>query len=307
MRIAIAFFTLLTLSSCLVSKKKFDLQEAMASKLGADLNDCNQKLALTENELEDLKKNHDLLSKKYNTLNGDQDALKAKQDKLNKDYELAQKQYDDLRKRMDDIGKSSSSEKEKLRIALMEKEKALEEREKRIKDLESLIARKDEAVSALRKKIADALMGFNSSELTVTEKNGKVYVSLSDKLLFKTGSTAVDEKGKQAIVKLAEVLNKQPEIDILVEGHTDSKEYINPKGEIKNNWDLSVMRATSVTQILLNDGAVDAKRITPTGHAAIFPVESNETAEGRAKNRRIEIVLSPDLKEIFKILDNSNQ
>ncbi len=306
MRIAIAFITLLTLSSCLVSKKKFDLQEAMASKLGTDLSNCNQKLALTENELEDLKKKHDALAKQYSSLTGEQGDLKLKQDKLTKDYELAQKQYDELRKRMDDMGKTSSSEKEKLRIALMEKEKALEDREKRIKDLESLMSKKDEAVSALRKKIADALMGFNSSELTVTEKNGKVYVSLSDKLLFKTGSTSVDDKGKQAIVKLAEVLNKQPEIDILIEGHTDNKEYINPKGEIKNNWDLSVMRATSVTQILLNEGAVDAKRITPAGHAAAFPVESNETAEGRAKNRRIEIVLSPDLKEIFKILDNTN-
>jgi chemotaxis protein MotB len=193
-----------------------------------------------------------------------------------------------------------------LRIALNEKEKALEEREKRIRDLEDLIKKKEEAVSALRKKIADALKGFNSSELTVSEKDGKVYVSLSDKLLFKTGSFQVDDKGKSAIVQLSEVLNKQLEIGIVVEGHTDNKAYINPKGDIKNNWDLSVMRATSVTDILINDGGVDPKRITPSGHAEFFPIETNDTSEGRAKNRRIEIVLSPDLKEIFRILEGSN-
>ncbi len=294
------------LSSCLVSKKNFDAQKDLASKLESKLNDCEESLKKAN---EDLTNTKSLLSKSTSDigdLNNELITNKKSLDKVKKELDLTQGQYDDLRKRMEEMGKSSNSEREKLRIALNEKEKALEEREKRIRDLEDLIKKKEEAVSALRKKIADALKGFNSSELTVSEKDGKVYVSLSDKLLFKTGSFQVDDKGKSAIVQLSEVLNKQLEIGIVVEGHTDNKAYINPKGDIKNNWDLSVMRATSVTDILINDGGVDPKRITPSGHAEFFPIETNDTSEGRAKNRRIEIVLSPDLKEIFRILEGSN-
>jgi chemotaxis protein MotB len=139
----------------------------------------------------------------------------------------------------------------------------------------------------------------------VTQKDGKVYVSLSDKLLFKSGSFAVDEKGKTAIVKVAEVMNKLTDVTLVVEGHTDNKQYTAAKGEVKNNWDLSAMRAAAVTAIVVNEGKLDAKRVVAEGHSEYYPVESNETTEGRSKNRRIELVLSPDLKEIFKILDTA--
>lgn len=298
---------LMSLSSCLVSKKKFDAERALSDKYAAQLKDCNGQLQSTQDSLNSFKNANGDLQTKLDKLNTDIESLDRQYKKAKSDYIAEQAQCEALRSRIEDLGKTSSSEREKLSLALAEKEKALAEREKRINDLESLIAKKDEAVASLKKKISDALTGFNSSELTVTQKDGKVYVSLSDKLLFKSGSFSVDEKGKQAIVKVSEVLNKQTEIGIVIEGHTDNKHYINPKGEIKNNWDLSVMRATSVTEIMINEGAVDAKRITAAGHGEFFPVESNETAEGRSKNRRIEIVLSPDLKEIFQILDNTVQ
>jgi chemotaxis protein MotB len=307
MRLLLAITAMLTLSSCLVSKKKFDAQTVLANKYQNELKDCKTNKEAVEASLADLTSKHDGLRGLYEKLTSAHDDLSIKHNKLTKEFEEEQAQYENLKNRLDELGKSSVSEKEKLRLALMEKEKALDEREKRIKDLEALISKKEDAVRALKKKIADALIGFNSSELTVTQKDGKVYVSLSDKLLFKTGSFEVDQKGKQAIVKLSEVLNRQTEIGIVVEGHTDSKQYINPKGEIKNNWDLSVMRATAVADIMINDGKVEAKRVTPSGHAEFFPVEPNDTPEGRAKNRRIEIVLSPDLKEIFDILENTGR
>jgi chemotaxis protein MotB len=307
MRILLVVTALLTFSSCLVSKKKFDAQTALANKYQNELKDCQKGKETVEASLADMTSKHDGLRGIYEKLVSENEDLELKHEKLLKEFEEEQAQYENLKDRLDELGKSSVSEKEKLRLALMEKEKALDEREKRIKDLENLISKKDDAVRALKKKISDALVGFNSSELTVTQKDGKVYVSLSDKLLFKTGSFDVDQKGKQAIVKLSEVLNRQTEIGIVVEGHTDNKQYINPKGEIKNNWDLSVMRATAVAGIMINDGKVEAKRVTPSGHAEFFPIESNETPEGRAKNRRIEIVLSPDLKEIFDILDSAGK
>lgn len=297
----------LSLSSCLVSKKKFDAERALNEKYAADLKDCNDKFRVAKDSLNYLKGKYSDLQNQHNKASVQSDEYERLYNRAKKELAEEQQQCEILRKRIDELGKTTSTEREKLGLQLAEKEKALADREKRIKDLEALISKKDQAVAALKKKISDALTGFNSDELTVTQKDGKVYVSLSDKLLFKTGSFTVDDKGKQAIVKVSEVLNKQTEIGIVIEGHTDNKKYLNPKGDIKNNWDLSVMRATSVTEIMINEGKVEPSRITPAGHAEFFPVEGNETPEGRSKNRRIEIVLSPDLKEIFSILESGSQ
>lgn len=300
----------LTLSSCLVSKKKLDEQAGLASKFLAERNDCQERLQKTANLL-------DSLGNVYNQLLKDTTQSGEEIRNLKRQKNDVEKQYADLRKRYDDLLSKATDEKSKLSDALREKEKelnakakelddlarALSAKQQRIDELESLIAKKDEAVNSLKKRIADALIGFNSDELTVTQKDGKVYVSLSDKLLFKSGSYNVDVRGKQALSKLAEVLNKQTDIGIMVEGHTDNKPYRSPDGNIKNNWDLSVMRASSVTEILVGENKVDPKRVTAAGHGEFFPVETNDTPEGRSKNRRIEVVLSPDLREIFKILD----
>ena len=167
-----------------------------------------------------------------------------------------------------------------------------------------LLPEKDSAVQALKKKLTDALLGFNNSELSVSVRDGKVYVSMSDKLLFGTGSFSVDSRGKEALKKIAEVLNKQSDINIAIEGHTDSIPYITKTtGPINSNWDLSVMRASTVTKLLVEDYHVSPFRISPVGRSRFSPVDSNQNPEGRARNRRIEVVLEPDMKAIFDILN----
>jgi chemotaxis protein MotB len=310
----------LSLSSCLVSKKKYDEQEALAKKLQNEKRDCGEKLDKANQDIQNLNDQLKKLNDEIEDLKGKNLSLTEKSNRLAKANEDANKLYEDLKNEYQALSKTSSKDKERLSLALADKEATLNqkeselkklsdqlaEREKRVKDLESLMAKKDAALADLKKKITDALTGFNSDELKVTQKDGKVYVSLSDKLLFKTGSFAVDEKGKSAIVKVAEVLNKLTDVTIVVEGHTDNKQYTIAKGEVKNNWDLSAMRAASVTNIIVNEGHLDPTRVVAEGHSEFYPVESNETAEGRSKNRRIELVLSPDLKEIFKILETAN-
>lgn len=180
----------------------------------------------------------------------------------------------------------------------------LEQRSHRMQELEEALKQKDEAVKQLRQKVMDALLGFNNKGLTIQEKNGKVYVSLDEQLLFKTGQWDVDPKGQQALSDLAEVLAQNPDINVLVEGHTDNVP-MRGSGMVKDNWDLSVMRATAVTRILLKNKAIEPKRITSAGRGEFFPIDEASTPEARQKNRRTEIILTPRLDEIFRILENN--
>jgi chemotaxis protein MotB len=184
---------------------------------------------------------------------------------------------------------------------LKKKEELLADREQNLHDLQAKLNRQDSITKALNDVIRKALLGFKSDELSVEVKNGKVYVSMSDKLLFKSGSADVESKGKDALKVLAEVLNKNTDIDILVEGHTDSDPI--KSAVFKDNWDLSVVRATSIVRILTEDYNVSPKRVTAAGRGEFFPKATNKTAEGKAKNRRTEIILSPKLDEIMKLLD----
>jgi len=177
----------------------------------------------------------------------------------------------------------------------------LKKREQRLKEVEDVLRKRDEASNKLKEKLQEALLGFTKSGLTVEMKNGKVYVSLTDKLLFPSGSIVIDEKGKQALSQLAKVLKEQPEIIIAVEGHTDSQK-INNLGQIKDNWDLSVLRSTSVVRFLTETEKVPGIRLTATGKGEFQPLEANTTPEGRSKNRRIEIVLSPKLDELYNLI-----
>ena len=166
--------------------------------------------------------------------------------------------------------------------------------------LQQKMSAQNAKVQNLLSSVKDALLGFNSDELTVTEKNGKVYVAMSDKLLFQSGSAKVDKRGKEALAKLAEVLNKQNDIDVYIEGHTDSKP-INT-AQFKDNWDLSVIRATSVVRILTKDYGVNPLQIQPCGRGEFMPVADNETADGRSKNRRTEIIMAPKLDKLMQML-----
>ena len=197
------------------------------------------------------------------------------------------------------------TEQEKLNALLNQKKNELNERERTINELQQMINAQNEKVRKLLSSVKDALLGFSSDELTVREKDGKVYVAMSDKLLFQSGSARLDKRGEEALGKLAEVLNKQTDIDVFIEGHTDNKP-INTV-QFKDNWDLSVIRATSVVRILIKNYNVNPLQIQPSGRGEYMPVDDNETAEGRSKNRRTEIIMAPKLDKLFQTLQSTEE
>ncbi len=178
----------------------------------------------------------------------------------------------------------------------------LEARNTRLLEMENMLYRKDSLMNALKTTVSNALLGFEGKGLTVTQRNGKVYVSLDEKLLFSSGSTVVDPNGERALRQLAGALATNPDISIMIEGHTDDVPF--RKGSsIKDNWDLSVMRATAIVRILQSAADIDPERITVAGRGEYLPVDSADTPEARRKNRRTEIILSPNLDELYKILE----
>ena len=195
---------------------------------------------------------------------------------------------------------SNLSEQEKLNMLLKEKMEKLAEREATINKLQAEVDAQNARLQSLLNSVKDALLGFSSDELTVTEKNGKIYVAMSDKLLFESGSAQVNKQGKEALGKLAEVLKKQHDIDVFIEGHTDNKPI--KTVQFKDNWDLSVVRATSVVRILTKDYGVNPLQILPCGRGEFMPVDNNESVEGRAHNRRTEIIMAPKLYKLMDIL-----
>lgn len=234
-------------------------------------------------------------------------ALMADTTKLGGQLRKAQSDYKALNQEYESLSSTSDMQLSKLNEDLKNKSKELEkketllkEREQKLKEMQSVIARQDSLVNGLNTIVKNALLGFNPDELTVEMKNGKVYVSMSDKLLFKSGSADVESKGKDALKKLAEVLNKNTEVDILIEGHTDNVPI--KTAVYKDNWDLSAARATSVVRLLTDDYKIEPKRLTASGKGEFFPVASNQNTEGKAKNRRTEIILSPKLDELFKLI-----
>ncbi len=240
----------------------------------------------------------------YRSLDSTYNELLARYNELNRKHKALQTDYTEMNQRYTDLLKSSLSKTEQLNLALKQKEDMLSAREKRLIELESIIRRQDSITNALNEIVKRALLSFNSEELTVEMKNGKVYVSLSDKLLFKSASADIEEKGQEAIKKLAEVLNKNADIDVLIEGHTDNvplRSTIN----FKDNWDLSTERAANIVRILSDVSKVNPKRLTAAGRSEYMPKMSNETPEGRAKNRRTEIILTPKLDELYKLIDKN--
>lgn len=183
-------------------------------------------------------------------------------------------------------------------------QKQLEEEQQRLWEMRRLLDQQRQSVENLRKKMADALTGFNSNELTVFVKNGKVYVSLQENLLFPSGSAVVNPKGKEALGVLADVLNLNPDINVMIEGHTDS---VPIKGRYEDNWALSTARATAIVRILTDTYRVDPVRVTASGRSKYEPLDSNETPEGRQRNRRTEIILAPKLDELMRLLETPVQ
>ena len=270
------FLTILLCTSC-VTKKKFMLAElaATASKdsLQGLLTDCrntgNQMSVQNKNLMRDTTKMGNSIRQYQSMLN------------------------------------VNMTEQEKLNALLNQKKNELNERECTINELQQMINAQNEKVRKLLSSVKDALLGFSSDELTVREKDGKVYVAMSDKLLFQSGSARLDKRGEEALGKLAEVLNKQTDIDVFIEGHTDNKP-INTV-QFKDNWDLSVIRATSVVRILIKNYNVNPLQIQPSGRGEYMPVDDNETAEGRSKNRRTEIIMAPKLDKLFQMLQSTEE
>ncbi len=266
-----------------------ELQSKIEKQL-KDIKDLSAKLNETSQSLEDSGSANQKLKQINSELESQLSSLKTgSSEEIARLMEKLQQAQSDLQKR-EDILKSAQAE--------------LEQRSVRLKELEVALQQKDDAVKQLRQKVMDALLGFNNKGLTIQEKNGKVYVSLDEQLLFKTGQWEVDPKGQQALSNLAEVLGQNADINVLVEGHTDDVP-MRGAGSVKDNWDLSVLRATAVSRILLKNKAVEPKRITAAGRGEFFPIDEAKTPEARQKNRRTEIILTPRLDEIFKILENN--
>ncbi len=312
------FITLIFLITSCVSSKKYNQLSGNyleSEKTVQSLKEQNQALQVKNTELES----------KVERLIAENKNLTTKGEELSQNLQLsnsANKQLkqinDELEEQMKSLKAGSSAEIAHLMEKLQETQTDLQKREdilrlaqaeleqrtQRLKELELVLQQKDEAVKQLRQKVMDALLGFNNKGLTIQEKNGKVYVSLDEQLLFKTGQWEVDPKGQQALASLADVLSQNPEINVLVEGHTDNVP-MRGSGSVKDNWDLSVMRATAVTRILLKNKGIEPKRITSAGRGEFFPIDEDKTPEARQKNRRTEIILTPRLDEIFKILENN--
>jgi len=240
----------------------------------------------------------DSLQNRTTSLEAEVSALQSDTARLHHEIAEARRKYGDLNDNYNTLNNNYNASSSKVSQLSAD----LQKREARLKEVEDILHKQDAASQALKDKLQQALLGFQQSGLTVEVRNGKVYVSLTDKLLFPSGSIVIDEKGKQALQQLAAVLNKEPDINIAVEGHTDDKKVIN-LGQIKDNWDLSVLRATSVTRYLTETENVDPHRLTATGKSQYQPIDPANSDEARAKNRRIEIVLTPKLDELYNLIN----
>ena len=313
------FIVLLLISACVPAKKYKDLLER--EKV------CSEELSKfkkSSGEYEALSKDLQIkfanASRDLSKLIQDTTALGSKYRLLLRDYGIIDGEYKSLQKSFDKLKNLSAREtaelqnqleaknnelqiKEdallKLDQELKEKQRLLIEREKRVNELEEAIRKKEAAVQLLKAKVANALRGFENKGLSVVQKNGKIYVSLEAKLLFKSGSTFVDEEGVRALVELGKALESEKDLEIIVEGHTDTDK-LNSSSSPKNNWELSVLRATSVVQILLNNSNMTPSQIMAGGRGEFLPVDESD----KAKNRLIEVIISPNLNELFEIISN---
>lgn len=270
-----------------------------AGKIGSKFISKKYKTALEKernsykDEISGLKNDTTELNKKLRTLQKDLNNLQNEKNELSEKY---QEQINSNLSKNEQLSNALKAKTDELKL----REKELNDKEQKLKELYTKINKQDSITNALSNTIKNALLGFNSDELSVEMKNNKIYVSLSDKLLFKSGSANIENKGKDALKKLGEIILKNTEIDILIEGHTDNVPIKNDK--YRDNWDLSVARATSIVRILSDDYKVPPARLTAAGRGEFFPKASNETSEGKAKNRRTEIILAPKLDELFKII-----
>lgn len=313
-KILILSFIISVSSSC-VSSKIYKELDGKYTSLKNDYDSLSTQNEAVISERNNLQNQLDQLQKEYDSLLSDRNALQQELTALQKKYNALDESYSALEQNSskeiaDNVQKNrellAQLEAKELALAaendrLLKLEADMQERSQRIAELEALIASKDQAMRDLKNAISSALTAFEGKGLTVEQRNGKVYVSMENKLLFKSGSWAIGSEGRVAIEQLGSVLADNPEIAVLIEGHTDNDPF-SSGGPIENNWDLSTKRATSIVQILSENARINPESLTAAGRGEYAPIASNDTKEGKAKNRRIEVVLTPKLDEISKLL-----
>ena len=328
-RISLIILSVFLISSCItpkvynelldkheIAKKNLTKNEKLILELRENLDDKERDITNLNTLVEQLRKdsialNNDLVScqKKYDDLSTTYDLLTSKSsrymaEKAKETKELLSQletTQSELFAKEDQLNKSTLELEEKER-KLLDSQNELELRSLRVAELEAIINRKDSMVTALKQKISKALIGLEGDGLTIEQRNGKVYISLEEDLLFASGKYEINQTGKQALDKLSDALSYQKDLEILVEGHTDSIP-LSGKGLVKDNWDLSVMRATSVVKRLTSNTNLDPTQLIAAGRSEFVPISSNLTSEGRGENRRIEMILSPNLDDLFKLLE----
>jgi len=309
---------IVALSTSCVSKKIYnDLENKFAElkKENRSLADSNEDLTKSKNQLEADKSK---LQSEYDKLKAERDKLLADFTASDKNLKTLQASYNALEKDSNEALTANINKNRELLAKLEAKEKSmaaeqerlnklkaeLDASSKRLSELEAYIAAKDASMKKLKETLSKSLKAFEGKGLTVEQRNGKVYVSMENKLLFGTGSWAVGAEGKTAVVAVGKVLADNPDISVLIEGHTDDDKILgNIGGGIENNWDLSTKRATAIVNILSENKGVKKDNLTAAGRGEFAPLISNDTPEGKAKNRRIEIILTPKLDEISKMLE----
>ncbi|WP_074978261.1 OmpA family protein [Zhouia amylolytica] len=308
---------LIAMASSCVSSKVYNDLESRYAKLRQERNEL-------ANENQELESTNNKLNNGVRVLQEAYEKVVAERDQLRQDYEATKSQLTKLQESYDALEKQSSSaiaensrKNRELLTQLEEKERVLAEeqarleqlkseldsRSQRVNELEGLIASKDAAMRQLKDAISKALLDFEGKGLTVEQRDGKVYVSMENKLLFQSGSWAVGSEGQRAVRQLASVLAQNPEINILIEGHTDNVPY-RGNGSLDDNWDLSTKRATAIVRLLVKNTGIDPNNLTAAGRGEYAPVASNSTVDGKAKNRRIEVVLTPKLDEVTRLLND---
>ena len=305
---------LFVFSSCIVSKKKFDNLLAQKVRLEADLADKDTALRNANRESDTLHAQLTRLKEDTTNLGIDYRMCHAKLASLEKEHEQMNTVYNNLLSNSGKMNKDLVQQHEQLLEIQNSLDKtrrmndslstSLAEREKKVQELEQVMANKDSAVQELKQKISGALLNFKENDISVNVKNGKVYVSLAEQLLFQSGSVDVDSKGVTALQQLAKAIKDQRDINIMVEGHTDNVPISKRSTYMNDNWDLSVMRATSITRILTKAG-VSPNQITASGRGEFLPLATNDSPANKQKNRRTEIIITPNLDELFKILESN--
>jgi chemotaxis protein MotB len=307
----VSVFTVVILSSCVVSKKQFDELLTEKVKMEADLNELTDKIGILETDIKSIEEQLHSATTDNEALSKE---LKEKKDTLSSlqgEHDQLQGYYDNAVNNSGRLNRDIAEQHNRLMALQKTLEQAeyennmladsLELRELKVAELENVLSETQMAVHNLKSKVSQALKNFGSKDLTVEERNGRIYVSLSEQLLFKSGSTVVDPKGQKAIAQLAQAVKNSEDIHILVEGHTDDVPISKKTKYMSDNWDLSVMRATSIVKLLVDNG-VNPTTLTAAGRSEHMPKAENSSPQNKALNRRTEIILTPDLSALFEVL-----